>query len=356
MSIRTHRLGALAFTAILGVTLVACSSGGGSESGGNAAEINLDAPEPTPPSEVSEFVEIEEGSGEGLTIGFTQLNLSSPFPVALQEGMEEAADTAGVELVTCDSQGDTSSALDCARQFSTQGVDGLVTFQGDAEAAPSICDAGPDAPVIAIDIAQDPCEDTFVGAANTYAGELVGYNVGKYFAENFSCEYDAYISLESSAVGIVNEERMGGTRDGFESVCGPIHDERVLDTGPGGQTELAQQQVLDTLTALPGADKIVVVGLNEDVINGALAAARAQGRTGDIYLGVQNLDPAQCSILTHENWVGSVAYFPERYPLLIMPALIELMNGGEVADQILVPHEFVTAANLEEYYPESDCG
>lgn len=355
MSVRSRGLkgAAVVAAALIGLSVIGCSSGGEENT---AAEINLDAPAPTPPSGVSEFMDIEEGSGDGLTIGFTQLTLASPFPAALQAGMEAAAEKAGVELITCDSQGDTATALDCARQFDTQGVDGLITFQGDASAAESICTEGPDVPVIAIDIVQDPCQDVFVGAANQYAGELVGYNVGKYFAEESNCEYDAYISLESTAVGIVNEQRMGGTRDGFESVCGPIHDERVLDTGPGGQTELAQTQFTDTLTALPGAKKIIVVGINEDVINGALAAARAQNRSDDIYIGVQNLDPAQCAILGHKNWIGSVAYFPERYPELALPALISLIKGEEQPAELLVPHQFITNETLSDYYPESDCG
>ena len=106
----------------------------------------------TPPAEVAQFGEIEPGSGEGLTIGFTQLALGVPFPEALQRGMEAAAETAGVNLITCDSKLDAAAALDCARQFRTQNVDGLVTFQADAAAAANICAEGPQVPVIAIDI------------------------------------------------------------------------------------------------------------------------------------------------------------------------------------------------------------
>ncbi|OUM45569.1 sugar ABC transporter substrate-binding protein [Arthrobacter sedimenti] len=334
--------------------LTGCSSGATPEASGGG-KVNADAAPPTPPTDVASFEPIEAGSGEGLTIGFTQLTLAAPFPTALQGGMEEAAETAGVDLITCDSKFDTAAALDCARQFKTQNVDGLVTFQADAAAAGSICSEGAQVPVIAIDIVQDPCQSAFVGASNEYAGQLIGYNVGKYFADQFDCEYDAYVSLESTAVGIVNEQRMGGTRDGFESVCGPIHDERTLDTGAGGQTDVAQRLMTDTLTGLPGAKKIVVVGINEDVIVGALAAARSQNRVSDLYYGVQNLDPGNCAILTGENWIGSAAYFPEKYPLLILPALIKLIKGEDVPEQILVPHEFVTKDNLTEYYPEYSC-
>ena len=352
-----HSKGAFASIAAVlavGLVLTGCTATGTPTPSASGA-VNPDAAPPAPPTDVSKFAPIEPGSGDGLTIGFTQLTLSGAFTSALQSGMEAAAKDAGATLVTCDSKFDTAAALDCARQFKTQNVNGLVTFQADAAASPSICEAGPQVPVIAIDIAQDPCQKTFVGAANAYAGELVGYYVGKYFAEKFNCEYDAYVSLESTAVGAVNGLRMNGTAKGFESVCGPIHDKKVLDTGAGGQADNAQRLVTDTLTSLPGAKKIVVVGINEDVILGALAAARAQNRTGDLYYGVQNLDPDNCQILTGKNWIGSVAYFPEKYALLIIPAIIKLIKGEKVPEQILVPHEFVTKDTLLNYYPDYSC-
>lgn len=310
---------------------------------------------PTPPDAVAEFTPIEPGSGQGLTIGFTQLGLGVPFTEALQAGMEEAAKVAGVELITCDSKFDAAEALNCARQFRTRHVDGLVTFQADAAAAANICAEGPQVPVIAIDIEQQPCQTAFVGAANAYAGEIVGDALGRYFKTNFDCQHDAWISLESLAVGIVNDQRMDGIRQGFEAVCGPVNNERVIDTGAGGQADAAQRQVVDTLTALPGAERVIIVGINEDVITGAIAAARQQGRENNIYLGVQNFDPGNCQIWTHPGFVASAAYFPEKYPLLILPALIRAIHGEAIPPQILVPHQVVTPENMMQLYPETAC-
>ncbi len=321
----------------------------------SAAEIHLDAPAPTPPAEVAKFEPIAPGSGKGLTLGFTQLILGVPFTDALQRGMEKAAETAGFKLVTCDSKMDAATALTCVRQFKTQNVDGLVTFQADAAAAANICAEGPQVPVIAIDIEQKPCETAFVGAANSYAGEIVGHELGMYFAKNFNCEYDAFISLESTAVGIVNDQRMGGIRRAFETVCGPVQNLRIIDTGAGGQADAAQRQFTDTLTALPGASKIIAVGINEDVITAALAAARTQGRNQDLYLGVQNFDPDNCQIWTAPHFIAAAAYFPERYADLIVPNLVKAIKGEKINGQILVPHELITPDNVSKVYPEYAC-
>lgn len=310
---------------------------------------------PTPPAAVAAFEPIAPGIGEGLTIGFTQLGLGVPFTEALQSGMEEVASAAGVELITCDSKFDAAEALNCARQFRTREVDGLVTFQADAAAAANICAEGPQVPVIAIDIEQQPCQTAFVGAANSYAGEIVGAELGRYFMENFDCQHDAWISLESLAVGVVNDMRMDGMRTGFEAICGPVNNERIIDTGAGGQGDAAQRQVTDTLTVLPGAERIIVVGINEDVVTGALAAARSQGRTDNLYLGVQNFDPGNCQIWSAPGFVATAAYFPEKYPLLILPNLIKAIKGEDIGSEILVPHEVLTPANINEFYPETQC-
>lgn len=337
-----HRL-LVAATVILGCQLA------------NAAEVHLDAPAPTPPPEVAKFAPIEPGSAKGLTIGFTQLILGVPFTDALQRGMEKAAETAGFKLLTCDSKMDAATALSCVRQFKTQNVDGLVTFQADAAAAANICAEGPQVPVISIDIEQKPCETAFVGAANSYAGEIVGHELGVYFAKNFNCEYDAFVSLESTAVGVVNDQRMGGIRKAFEAVCGPVRNLRIIDTGAGGQADAAQRQFTDTLTALPGAGKIITVGINEDVITAALAAARTQGRNQDLYLGVQNFDPDNCQIWTAPHFIATAAYFPERYADLIIPNLVKAIKGEKINSHILVPHELITPDNAAKVYPEYAC-
>lgn len=308
-----------------------------------------------PPAEVAAFGAIEPGIGEGLTIGFTQLGLGVPFTEALQRGMEAGAAVAGVKLITCDSKFDAAAALDCARQFRTQNVDGLVTFQADAAAAANICAEGPQVPVIAIDIEQQPCQTAFVGAANAYAGEIVGYALGQYFKANFDCKYDAWVSLESLAVGVVNDLRMGGMRDGFAQVCGEVQNLRIIDTGAGGQADTAQRQVTDTLTALPGAQRVITVGINEDVITGALAAARSQNRTDALYIGAQNFDPGNCQIWTAPHFIATAAYFPEKYAELIIPNLVKAIKGEKIAAQILVPHEVITKDNMVQLYPETKC-
>ena len=169
------------------------------------------------------------GSGKGLKLGYISLGESVPFVRLVSNGIKAQAKRAGAQLVFCDSALDAAKALDCAKTFKTQGVQGYLNFDVFQNASASICKAGPQVPVIAIDIHQKPCEKSFMGANNLYAGYIAGKAVGQYFKRRFNCKYDTYVSLESSAAGVVNDQRMGGYRQGFTSVCGTIHNLKKID-------------------------------------------------------------------------------------------------------------------------------
>lgn len=304
--------------------------------------------------EFVEFREAEPGSGDGMKLGMIALDDSIPFSKLVTDSVREQAEAAGAELVVCDSKLDAAEALTCAQSFATQGVQGYLNFQPVADAAQAVCDAGPaDVPVIAIDIAQGDCQTAFMGANNSRAGVIAGEGLGNYMKEQFDCQYDAYVSLEDLGVGEVNDARMNGIREGFTSVCGELVNERVLDAG---RTDIALTKFGDTLTALPDAERIVVVGINDDGVLGALAAARTAGRADQLYMAGMGADPSShCEIASNPNWAGDAAFFPERYGEIGIPYLIDAVNGEDIPDELYVNHVFVDSENIAEYYDTSDC-
>ncbi len=356
---------ALAAAALLALTFAACGDDEEPESGGSgnqaaaaedgaAAKAELDAALEQARQGVVEFETPKAGSGDGLKLGFIALGDQVPFSKLVTDGMKQAAQAAGAELVVCDSRLDGQVALDCARNFKTQQVDGYLNFQVDQALSEAICKAGPDVPVIAVDIAQEPCQVAFMGAANEYAGIIAGQAVGEFAKAEWDCDYDAYVSLESTASVDASKARMGGYRKGFQSVCpGELKNERVLDAD---RTDTARTKMTDTLTALPGQKKIVVVAINDDGILGALAAAKTAGREGDIYVSGQGADPsAHCEIKNNPNWIADAGYFPERYGEIGIPYLIKAAKGETVQKDLLVPHELINADNIDEHYELTDC-
>lgn len=296
----------------------------------------------------------EPGSGEGLRICYISLSESIPFVALVSGSIREEAEIAGAELIFCDSEIDAGTALACARQMAVQEVDGLLNFQAFAESAPEICAAGPDVPVIAIDIEQEPCQVAFMGANNHRAGEIAGEALGQFLQSEFNCEYDFALTLESPQVGEVNEARIGGFIDGFEAVCGPIDQANLQRLGVGGTTDQAVTQVGDVLSAIEPGSRVIVMSLNDDMLLGAFAAARTAGRGEDIYGAAQGADPSSWEeIACNPNWVADSAYYPERYGRILVPALIDLINGQEVPESLYTPHEAITADNIRQIYPDT---
>jgi ribose transport system substrate-binding protein len=308
---------------------------------------------PPKPKSVA-FTNAKPGSGKGLKLGYISLGESVPFVRLVSNGIKEQAKKAGAQLVFCDSALDAAKALDCARTFKTQGVQGYLNFDVFQNASASICKAGPQVPVIAIDIHQKPCEKAFMGANNLYAGYIAGKAVGQYFKSRFGCKYDTFVSLESSAAGVVNDQRMGGYRQGFTSVCGAIHDLKKIDGAD--RIDPARTKFADALTSLPGQHHIIVVSINDDGIEGALAAAKTSGRSNDLYVSGQGADPsAWCLIKTNKQWIADSAYFPEKYGMIGIPYLIKLVKGQKVPTELFVPHVIITAKNLTKYYKPKGC-
>ena len=287
-----------------------------------------------------------------IKIGYISLGDSIPFVKLVSDSIKEEAEAAGVDLVFCDSEVDAAKALACAQLFKVQEVTGVLNFQVFQESSPEICAAHGPVPVIAIDIVQEPCQTSFMGANNLEAGRMAGAAMGLYFLDNFNCEYDAYVSLESTAAGAANTDRMGGYREGFQEHCDIIN-ERVLDGAD--RTDSAQEMFTNLLTALPG-DRIVVVAINEDGIIGALAATRTLGRDGDVYFSGQGTDPSiWCEIADNPNYVASTAYFPELYGKLLIPAIVAAINGETIPELIFTDHLLITSENVADIYDVTGC-
>ncbi len=300
------------------------------------------------------FVGAKPGSGKGLKLGYISLGESVPFVRLVSNSIKAQAKKAGATLVFCDSALDAAKALDCAKSFKTQQVQGYLNFDVFQNASKRICQAGPPVPVVAIDIHQRPCEKAFMGANNSYAGYIAGAALGKYFKSKFGCKYDSFVSLESTAAGVVNEQRMGGFRDGFSASCGKIKNLRKVDGAD--RIDPARTKFADTLTALPGQSRIIVVSINDDGIEGALAAAKTAGRTDDLYVAGQGADPsAWCEIKKNKQWIADAAYFPERYGEIGVPYLIKLIKKQKVPKLLYVPHTVVNGANIDKFYKLKNC-
>jgi ribose transport system substrate-binding protein len=289
-----------------------------------------------------------------IKIGYINLSDQIPFVVLVRKGIQRAAKQNGVDLVVCDSNLDAQKAIQCAAQFKTQGVQGILNFQLDATAAPRVCAAGPKVPVVAIDIHQQPCETVFYGADNYGAGHLAGVADGKYANTKWNCKIDAFVSVNSPTAGKVVQDRERGAIEGFKSVCPGV---RLVKVTTKATTDSTIQPFRDTLTRLPGAHKIVVTATNDDQLIGSIKAAQSVNRQGDIYIGGQGADPTSwpfiCGKAPFKNWIADVAYFPERYGDAVVPLLLSLIDGQKKPKAVYIDHRVVDKSNIRSIFPQA---
>ncbi len=290
-----------------------------------------------------------------MKVGYISLGEAIPFVSLVTKSIqEEAAKVPGLEIVVCDSEIDAAKALACAQNLKVQGVQAVLNFQLFEDSSPEVCAAYGDLPTIAIDIVQAPCQVAFMGADNTAAGTIAGKYVGDALKAENDCTYEAVVTLDTKGAGATTLARMDGMIAGFEEACGPIDPDKFKSIDVGGTTDLALEKFGNQLSAIKPGGIIAVLSLNDDMSLGAFAAARTAGREAELRLAGQGADPTSWKeIACNPYWLADTAYFPERYGTILVPAVVDLLNGKPIADNLFTTHETVTKDNVRELYPDT---
>ena len=297
------------------------------------------------------------GSGTGLRVGYLSLGDAIPFTKLVSDGIVEQAAIADLELIVCDSGLSAGRTLVCAQRFADAGVHGVISsqvFEGDVA---EICAAYGDVPTLAIGTHQGSCEASFLAADDRLAGFVAGEAAGRHFADEFECEYDSVITLEISGAGTANEERSSGAIAGFSSVCGDVPERKLQRLDIGGSAQIALEQLDDVLKTSPVGGRLVVLSMNDEMAVGAHTAAQEAGREGELFVAAQGADPPSWTeIRCNPQWIADTAYFPERYGHIFpVPAIIDILNGNDVPERLLTPHQAVTADNISDLYDVPAC-
>jgi ribose transport system substrate-binding protein len=260
-----------------------------------------------------------------------------------------------VDLIVADNQLDAGTAASVADRLLGQGIDLLIDYQVDAQAGEMIMTRCRDAgvPAIAVDIPM--LGATFFGVDNYRAGYMAGAGLGNWVREHWRGELDRLIVLEEPRTGVFAATRLRGQLEGLQSIIGPLADGRVLhvDCGNTAETTEARLRPFFLDRALAGAHRIAVISINDDAAIGAISAARAMGRAGDVIVVGQGADRrAREEMLRPDSrLVGSTSYMPERYGEQLIPLALRILRHEPVPPAVYVEHHFITAENLAEFYP-----
>jgi ribose transport system substrate-binding protein len=287
-------------------------------------------------------------------IGLDQAN---PFSKLVSDSIKQQAEIAGAELIFCDAENNAEVALRCARRLASQGVDAWVTFQSVTSAGRSICEAGPkDVPMISIDSDQGSCQSARVGTDDQWAGFTTGVELGRYARQHFDCDYGAALYLVDPSRGFSDHRRQTGAELGLATSCSPIATHPVPQQLLASSQSAAFTAVGKALTSIDKDKRVLIIGTNDGLTLGAVGAAKAAGRLDNVYLASIGADPrSHCEITTDPHWVGDTASFPEKYGQLVIPYLVDLLDGKPVPQDLFVRNEFLDANVIAEHYDVSGC-
>jgi ABC-type sugar transport system substrate-binding protein len=255
------------------------------------------------------------GSSSKFTLGFAVGGQPNADWQQLQGDVAKAlAKQRGWNFVELSNDNSEATATKNADIFIQKKVDMVMMFNGQPAANPVIEKkyAAAKIPVVTFDIAQKGMY--FVGIDNAKAGDEGGTDLANLAKSKWGCDgVDMVLSVEGTSAGVINTQRTGGARDAVKKVCPSIPAADYVSVEGDGNTATALQNTPGVLAAHPNAKHILIVGINDNSVLGAIQAAEQLGRGDGVLAWGQdgsqitgsNVDPALA---------GSVLYFLEGYP------------------------------------------
>jgi ribose transport system substrate-binding protein len=285
-------------------------------------------------------------------IGYASGGDNSLFNRELTEGIAQAAEREGLELLMVDNRYSPTAALRAVDELVRESLDVIIEYQCDYRIGPKIAAkcAAEKIPLIAVEIPHPGA--IFFGADNHQAGLIGGRYLGKWAKAHWGGKVDEIILLEQRRAGPLPNSRVSGTYNGITEVlpqaaqCPTIY----LD----GDSNLARSIGVVRTHLRFGRAKHVLVGAIDDVCAiGALRAFEEAGRADCCAVMGQNAAPdARIEMRRPDSrLIGSVAYFPEKYGNELIRIALDILADKPVPPAIFVKHCLITRENVDRYYP-----
>ncbi len=288
-------------------------------------------------------------------IGFANLGEEVPFAVDVRHGLERAAKQAGnIDLVLADNQLNGKVALDVADRLIGKAVDLAIEYQIDEKVGSLLMNRFQQAniPVIAVDI--PIVGASFVGANNYQSGYMAGEALGQWIKKLWQGRFDRLIVLEEPRAGALPAARIQGQLDGLQAVIGEIPAAQITHLESGNRSDISERRMIKALKKWPNEHHLAVISFNDDAALGALLAARKSNREEDVAIVGQGADRMIRPEIRRPNSrvIGSTAYLPEKYGDKLIELALKILQGEPVPPAVYTDHTFITAENIDLFYPE----
>ena len=279
---------------------------------------------------------------------------TNPFAIPIAKGIAKLAKDFGLKLIYCDAEFKPEKAISCAEILASQKPDFVIAgnWQGGAAAAIMAIFDKAKIPAASIDVSHPNA--VFFGASNYASGVVGGKAAGEYAKANWDCK-DVWVFMgENLEEGEAADLRLVGFADGVQEVCGALPADRIdrmrLSAGTADQ---AITVTTDWLTAHPEAKHILSGTIDDERANGMAKAFVATKRDGmvvgqgcdSVGIAVVKMAPA-----SENRYLGSVAYYPEKYGDYLVSIALDVMAGKAVPQEIHMEHTFLDHDTIGTVY------
>lgn len=296
--------------------------------------------------------------GKEYTIGYDTFSDTESFSVQQWKGLQELSKSLGcVTVERLVDNADATQAVQNAKIFVQKQMDGAMLFNVIAAAAPGQARVLAEANIPALTVGISAPGLPFLTIDESAAGEQAGAALGQaYLDSGASGEVYAVIARndETGAVGIA---RMDGVNAGLASVLKDLPADHILSV-QAGDPATAQARTLDVLGNVPEGATVLFTGINDDIGYGVFRGIVQAGREDDA-LGVTigAVRPVGLNyICQNKQYIGGVAFQPEKFGNYMIPAIIAKINGAELPETIDIPSAYVSRDDIATVYPDFTCG
>lgn len=208
---------------------------------------------------------------DAMTMGYTAIDLTNPYFIALTKGMQARADELGIKLTIHDGKSDPASQVSAIENFVVQKMSAILVSPIDPKSLEPMVAQTKDAKIPMISVAQGvPGSDAFLGLNEHEYGLSIGRIAGQYIVDHMGGKAEVAILTYPELAPII--DRAKGISDG------------ILEKAPGAKV-VAEQSAATPENGAAAIEAImqahpnvrVVAGINDAGILGAYEALAGMG-------------------------------------------------------------------------------
>ena len=208
---------------------------------------------------------------DAMKMGYTAIDLTNPYFIALTKGMQARADELGIKLTIHDGKSDPASQVSAIENFVVQKMDAILVSPIDPKALePSVAQAKA-AGIPVISVAQGVAgSDAFLGLNEHEYGLSIGRIAGQYITDNMGGQAEVAVLTYPELAPII--DRAKGIKDG---ILEKAPNAKVVAEQSAATPEHGAAAIESIMQAHPNVR--VVAGINDAGILGAYEALSGMG-------------------------------------------------------------------------------